>query len=127
VKLGEIVVKDDEVADERAVEDLEEEAVLVAAELIVEGVEELLVDAVAVLEVVVEGGNEAGEGGDMGLCEDGLLDAHDRHGVLLDGTAEGLHVLDERAQEIDGGGLGACAAWGNLEDLLGFFGQRPHL
>ena len=56
--LGEIVVEGDQIADQGAVEDLEEEAILVAAQLLVEGVEELLVDAVAVLEVVMKGGDE---------------------------------------------------------------------
>jgi hypothetical protein len=127
VKLGEIVVEEDEIADDGAVKDFEQEAVLVAAKLIVKGVEELLVDGVAIFEVVVKGGDEAGKGGDVGLRKDGLLDAHDGHRVFLHGAADGLDLLDEGTQEIGEGRLGALVRGGYLEDLLGFIGQRTHL
>ena len=127
MQLGEVVVKKDEVADERTVEDFEQKTVLVATQLVVEGVKEFLIHAIAVLEVLVEGADETRQGGDVRLRRHGFLDAHDGHGVLGNSAPKRLDVLDKRAKEIEQRGLCAPGGAVHVEVLLGLFGKRTHL
>ena len=86
------------------------------------GVEKFLIYAVFVLQVIVEPGDELGEGGDIRLRGNGLLHAHDGEGVLLDRTGKGLHLLDDGLEKLNGGGgLGGSA--GTVHTLLGFLRQ----
>ena len=106
--------------------DLEQKAVLVAAEFVVQRVEQLLVEAILGLDVLMHGGEQARQ---IGLRGGGLLQAHDRHACSPRRRGPGIPAAGRAGAGSRAGPARASSriAVADIQKLLRFLCQGAHL